>query len=175
VAAGELVSDSPVHASPAPSKASDDLPGPIHFPRLALTGKVKRPWGPERPPRTSPCASGRAHSFGLPDAARAQPDDRETELRRRRTWGAPHLTSAGCLGRSRDARRLRRSDRSGIVLGPALPSLSGVAQDEVVEAILPVSWDFTGRGEETQEQLSEMIGSDAVEVVLSFAARLDEP
>jgi hypothetical protein len=44
-----------------------------------------------------------------------------------------------------------------------------------MEAILPVPRNLTGRREETQEQLPEMIGPDAVEVVLSLAARLDEP
>jgi hypothetical protein len=54
-------------------------------------------------------------------------------------------------------------------------SLAGVAQDEVVEAVLLVARNLAGRGEQAQEQLAEVLGSHTVEIVLAFAARLDEP
>ena len=55
------------------------------------------------------------------------------------------------------------------------PSLAGVVQGEIMEAVLLVPRDFAGRGEEAQEQLAEVIGADAVEVVLALAPRLDQP
>jgi hypothetical protein len=53
-------------------------------------------------------------------------------------------------------------------------SLSGVTQGEIVEAIPLVARDFPGGREEAQEHLAEVIGADAVEIVLALAARLDQ-
>ena len=53
-------------------------------------------------------------------------------------------------------------------------SLSGVGEDEIVEAVLLVPGSLAGRREKAQQQLTEVIGADAVKVVLALAARLDE-
>lgn len=51
-------------------------------------------------------------------------------------------------------------------------SLAFVGEDEVVEADL--LGHASGRREEVDEELSKMIGSNAVEVVLSFTSRFDQ-
>src|SRR5262249_60697798 len=43
-----------------------------------------------------------------------------------------------------------------------------------MEAVLLVAGDLTGGVEQTQEQLTEVIGPDAVEVMLALAAGLDQ-
>src|SRR5262249_25811276 len=54
------------------------------------------------------------------------------------------------------------------------PSLARVGQDEVMEAVLLVPGNLAGCVEETQEQLAEVIGPHAVEVMFPLAARLDQ-
>ena len=44
-----------------------------------------------------------------------------------------------------------------------------------MELVLLVAGSFAGRGKEREQQLAEVLGPHAVEVVLPFAARLDQP
>ena len=51
-------------------------------------------------------------------------------------------------------------------------SLAGVGQDEVVE--LHLAGHFAGGGEKADEEFAEVVGTNAIEIVLAFAARFDE-
>ena len=93
----------------------------------------------------------------------------------RRALDEPAATSDRRPGTAAGVRRTRLLLRPKPIQAQLSFSLARVAQDEVVEAVLLVPGSFAGRGEEAEEHLAEVIGAHAVEVVLAFAARLDEP
>ena len=98
----------------------------------------------------------------------------------RRRTDLPSLSEFNGACSCQRAPSRRDSGREGaITLSPeaassanlTLPSSSGRSRGTV----LLVPGSFAGRGEEAREQLAEVIGPHAVEVVLAFAARLDQP
>jgi hypothetical protein len=52
-------------------------------------------------------------------------------------------------------------------------SLTRVTEHEVVKTVLLVARHFAGRGEERQEQLAEVVGTDTIEIVFSLATGFD--
>jgi hypothetical protein len=69
--------------------------------------------------------------------------------------------------------RIPCGSRNGPSLNPMELSLARIRENEVVEANL--AGHFACGREEMEEQLTEVVGAHAVEVVLPFAARLDKP
>jgi hypothetical protein len=106
---------------------------------------------------------GQAEPTGLQIAF----EDTDDELYKRNERRA-----RGNLDRGQGRRGFGLSRAVQIELGGSL--LSGVAEHEVVELVLSVPGRFTGRGKEREEQLAEVLGPHGIEVVLPFAARLDQ-
>jgi hypothetical protein len=110
--------------------------------------------------------SSRTHEF----ANRLRRPDWRVEYKK---WGkgpaANRLEAKAAAGLIPDSIGYAMQIEAGVCL------LSRVGENEVVELVFLVPGSFTGGGEERKKQLAEVVSPYAVEVMLSFAARLDEP